>query len=180
MRAPCSRTRVGLRGWCVGFQSASDGARSQDEVDVRRAQTLDHGPGAGASSATGGGALDLPQRAPLPALLVLAVVAASVLLPGLVRADDLAVLGSAIAAERCGKCHAVGAADASPHKIAPPLRELHQDFPIPMIEEALRTGRVGGHDEMPMFDLGPDGVRALAAYIDSLNPGGPQYIKARP
>ena len=95
-------------------------------------------------------------------------------------ADDLAFRGSAIAAEKCGRCHAVGIADASPHKITPPLRELAAEFPIPMLEKTLKTGIVGGHDEMPQFDLGLDGARALVAYIDSLNPKGPHYLGKAP
>ena len=95
-------------------------------------------------------------------------------------ASDLALRGSAIAAEKCGRCHAVGVADDSPHKITPPLRELVLDYPLPMLVEALRTGIVGGHDEMPQFDLGVDGARALVAYIDSLAPKGPQYLGKTP
>jgi mono/diheme cytochrome c family protein len=96
------------------------------------------------------------------------------------RADDLAVRGSAIAAEKCGRCHAVGVADASPHKITPPFRTLGADFPLPMLVEALRTGIVSGHEEMPQFDLGLDGVKALVAYIDSLNPNAPPYLGKPP
>lgn len=90
-------------------------------------------------------------------------------------ADDAVMRGSAIAAYRCGKCHAVGVADASPHR-TPPLRELAAEYPIPMLVEALKTGTIGGHDEMPQFDLGLDGASALVAYIDSLNPAGPHYL----
>jgi mono/diheme cytochrome c family protein len=95
-------------------------------------------------------------------------------------ASDLAVRGSAIAAEKCGRCHAVGVADDSPHKITPPLRELAQDYPIAMLVDALKTGVVGGHDEMPQFDLGVDEAKALVAYIDSLDPNGPQYLGKAP
>ncbi|MEZ5853471.1 MAG: cytochrome c [Hyphomicrobiaceae bacterium] len=87
--------------------------------------------------------------------------------------------GSAIAAEKCVKCHAVGYADSSPHKITPPLRDLVKWYPVPMIVEGLKTGSLAGHDEMPQFDLGVDGVAALVAYIDSLNPKGPHYLKGR-
>jgi cytochrome c len=95
-------------------------------------------------------------------------------------ASDLAVRGSAIAAEKCGRCHAVGVADDSPHKITPPLRDLKADYPIPMLADALKTGVVGGHDEMPQFDLGVDDAKALVAYIDSLDPKGPQYLGKAP
>ena len=96
------------------------------------------------------------------------------------NASDLSVQGFAIAAEKCSPCHAVGVADESPHKITPPLRILAADYPIPMLVEALKTGVVSGHDEMPMFDLGIDGAKALLAYIDSLNPNGPKYLDKAP
>lgn len=95
-------------------------------------------------------------------------------------ADDLALRGSAIAAEKCGRCHAVGVADDSPHKITPPFRTLGADYPIPMLVDALKTGTVGGHDEMPQFDLGIEGAKALVAYIDSLNPKAPPHIEKAP
>ncbi|MEZ5815687.1 MAG: hypothetical protein R3D44_01215 [Hyphomicrobiaceae bacterium] len=137
--------------------------------------------------ATRAAARDPRQRTPLPTpfflVKVLGVVSALVLSGGVASswaADELALRGSAIAAEKCGRCHAVGVADASPHKITPPLRELHVDYPLAMLTEALKTGVVGGHDEMPMFDLGIDGARALVAYIDSLNPKSPQYLDKAP
>lgn len=92
------------------------------------------------------------------------------------RASDLAARGAAIAAETCGRCHAVGVEDASPQRVAPPFRTLGEDYPIPMLADALKTGIVGGHEEMPMFDLGREGVEALVAYIDSLTGAGPKYL----
>lgn len=88
--------------------------------------------------------------------------------------------GSAIAAEKCSQCHSVGVADASPHKITPPFRTLGADFPIPMLQEALKTGVVAGHEEMPQFDLGVEAVKALVAYIDSLNPGAAPHLGRHP
>lgn len=96
------------------------------------------------------------------------------------HADDRAMRGSVIAAERCGKCHAVGVADVSPHKITPPLRALAERYPVPMLVDALATGTIAGHDEMPMFELGREGAEALVAYIDSLTTGGPHYLTRRP
>lgn len=95
-------------------------------------------------------------------------------------ASDQAIRGSAIAAEKCGRCHAVGVADDSPHTITPPLRSLAADYPIAMLVEALKSGTVGGHDEMPQFDLSLEDATALVAYIDSLNPAGPQYLGKQP
>lgn len=105
----------------------------------------------------------------LTALFVIATV------PALAASPELIGRGGAIAAANCGKCHAVGQTDASPQKITPPFRALGERYPVDMLVEAQKTGVVGGHDEMPMFDIGVDGVEALLAYIDSLAPAGPQY-----
>lgn len=96
------------------------------------------------------------------------------------QASELAVQGLALAGEHCAKCHAIGADDASPHKITPPLRDLAARYPIAMLRRAQKTGILAGHDEMPEFDLGKDGVKALLTYIDSLNPKGPQYLRKAP
>ena len=122
-----------------------------------------------------------PQRRGLPTRVATVVGVMLAVLPSSgVIASDVVARGSAIAAYRCGKCHGVGVADDSPHKITPPLRNLIERYPIDMLVEALKSGTVGGHDEMPMFDLGTDGVAALVAYIDSLNPAGPHYLGKTP
>lgn len=90
----------------------------------------------------------------------------------------LAARGRAIAEGRCAVCHAVGREGASPQRGVPPFRELGQRFPIEMLQEALITGTVSGHDEMPATDLGTADVRSLLAYIDSLNPDAPAYLAA--
>ncbi len=116
-----------------------------------------------------------------PSRLAFAVASATLALLAPAAASDLSVKGSALAAEHCSPCHGVGIDDDSPHKVTPPLRKLAAEYPIPMLVEALKTGVIGGHDEMPMFDLGVDETRALIAYIDSLNPKGPQYLgKSKP
>jgi len=92
-------------------------------------------------------------------------------------ADPKAVeLGHDIAVARCGRCHAVTATDPSPHR-TPPFRELAAEYPVAMLTDALETGVIGGHDEMPMFDLGLSEARALVAYIDSLSPPGKRYLR---
>lgn len=88
--------------------------------------------------------------------------------------------GRAIAQARCSVCHAVSERDASPHRITPPFRELHERFPVEMLEDALRTNVISGHDEMPMFELEPADMRALIGYIDSLAPGRPGYLTRSP
>lgn len=93
--------------------------------------------------------------------------------PNLKRGLDIAV-------GRCSKCHAIGRDDPSPQRTSIPFRDLHTRFPVEMLEEALRTGSIAGHDEMPGFDLGHDDVKALLSYLDSLVPGGPTYVGGQP
>lgn len=85
-------------------------------------------------------------------------------------------LGHDIAVARCARCHAVETNDPSPHR-TPPFRELFADYPLDMLTEALKTGVVSGHDEMPMFDLGLKDAQALVAYIDSLSPAEKRYLR---
>jgi cytochrome c len=85
--------------------------------------------------------------------------------------------GAAIAAGRCGRCHATGLSDPSPQRITPPFRTLHERWPIEMLVEARKTGIIDGHDEMPAFDFSPEEITALLRHIDSLTPAGaPRYI----
>lgn len=91
---------------------------------------------------------------------------------------DTIARGRAIAEAKCSVCHAVGATDESPTRInvETSFRDLYKRYPIPMLEEAARTGSVSGHDEMPGFDFSPEDAHALLAYIDSLAPGKPGYV----
>jgi hypothetical protein len=47
-----------------------------------------------------------------------------------------------------------------------------------MLVEALRTGTIEGHDEMPAFDFAQAELMDLLKYIDSLAPeGSGKYLK---
>lgn len=131
--------------------------------------------------ASSAAALHPRQGTPLPTPSFFALgIAVGVLLslgtPAHATDAELIGRGGAIAANHCSKCHAVGQTDASPQKITPPLRALAERFPVDMLREAQKTGQIAGHDEMPGFELGVDGVAALLAYIDSLSPAGPHYL----
>jgi len=84
--------------------------------------------------------------------------------------------GRLIAEGRCARCHSVGPGDTSPQRDVIPFRDLAVRFPVEMLVEALATGVVGGHEEMPMTDLGRDDVRALLAYLDTFAPAGSRYL----
>lgn len=83
-------------------------------------------------------------------------------------ADELKA-GRELVEINCGKCHAVGEADASPHQAAPPFRKLSDNFPMDALEEAFSDGRIySGHPDMPEFIATPEQVDAIIAYIASL------------
>jgi mono/diheme cytochrome c family protein len=88
--------------------------------------------------------------------------------------------GRRVALVYCSACHATGATDTSPHRIVIPFRELYRRRPIEMLEKARETGVVLGHDEMPLFELGPDKTAALLAYIESLWPASERPAEAPP
>lgn len=90
--------------------------------------------------------------------------------------------GLAIAAENCSACHAIGLDDESPTRANEntAFRQLHERYPIAMLEEAAKTGLISGHDEMPEFQFEPEDAEALLAYIDSLAPDKPGYTRPAP
>jgi len=57
---------------------------------------------------------------------------------------------------------------ASPLKIAPPFRTLHKRYPIETLSEALAEGISTGHPTMPAFQLDPDQIGDLLAYLKTL------------
>jgi mono/diheme cytochrome c family protein len=99
------------------------------------------------------------------------------------EADQIAQ-GRGIAKAHCAVCHAVGLTDASPTEVnvETAFRLLYKRYPIEMLVEAAKTGSISGHDEMPGFDFTVEDAQALLAYIDSLAPDQPGYVrrKAKP
>lgn len=76
--------------------------------------------------------------------------------------------GKTFALNNCGKCHSVDKVTASPLKIAPPFRTLHTRYPIETLSEALAEGISTGHPTMPAFQLDPDQIGDLLAYLKTL------------
>lgn len=83
-------------------------------------------------------------------------------------ARDLEARGQAIAAARCGSCHATGASGDSPAPEAPPFRTLSRNYRVDTLEEALAEGISVGHPAMPQFEFAPEDVDALVAYLQSI------------
>jgi mono/diheme cytochrome c family protein len=100
------------------------------------------------------------------------------LLPFLASAAFSAGVGQAHAAAadrgltfvkaNCAICHAIGRHDESPLAIAPPLRTLHELYPVEELEESLAEGIVTGHPSMPQFQLDLAQINDLIAYLKTL------------
>jgi len=76
--------------------------------------------------------------------------------------------GKAFARANCARCHAIDRVSKSPLRIAPPLRSLHQRYPIEALEEALAEGISTGHPDMLAFELNPDQIHDLLSYLKTL------------
>jgi cytochrome c len=76
--------------------------------------------------------------------------------------------GKTYALNNCAKCHSIDKVTASPLKIAPPFRTLHTRYPIETLSEALAEGISTGHPTMPAFQLDPDQIGDLLAYLKTL------------
>jgi cytochrome c len=76
--------------------------------------------------------------------------------------------GKTFALNNCAKCHSIDKVTSSPLKIAPPFRTLHKRYPIETIGEALAEGIYTGHPTMPVFQLDPDQIGDLLAYLKTL------------
>ena len=91
------------------------------------------------------------------------------LAPARAQTDAEIDAGRELVEVNCGKCHAVGPADASPHDAAPPFRDLSERFPMDALEEAFADGRIySDHPDMPEFIATPEQVDAIISYIASL------------
>jgi mono/diheme cytochrome c family protein len=76
--------------------------------------------------------------------------------------------GKTFALNNCAKCHAIDKVSPSPLKIAPPFRTLHKRYPVETLAEALAEGIQTGHPTRPEFQLEPDQIGDLLAYLKTL------------
>lgn len=83
---------------------------------------------------------------------------------------EMLELGHSIAARDCSTCHAVELTGNSPLPEAPRFRDLHEQFDVGDLSEALAEGIVVGHGAMPVWVYEPDEVQALVGYLKSLEP----------
>lgn len=84
------------------------------------------------------------------------------------NAVDAAEDGRMIAEEQCGRCHAPGVEGDSPRADAPPFRTILARYRADTLTEELISGIKLGHPDMPLFELNPQGVDSLIAYLKSI------------
>ncbi len=85
-------------------------------------------------------------------------------------AADPVRIGQVFMEANCSGCHAVGLHDTGPNPEAPPFREIVQIYPPEDLAEAFGEGISTGHPDMPEFELTPDQIDGLIAYLDTLLP----------
>jgi mono/diheme cytochrome c family protein len=96
------------------------------------------------------------------------VVALALLVPAGQALADSAQRGLVFVKTNCSMCHAIGRYDESALAIAPPLRTLHELYPVEALEESLAEGIVTGHPSMPQFQLDGAQINDLMAYLHTL------------
>jgi mono/diheme cytochrome c family protein len=81
--------------------------------------------------------------------------------------EALAADGREIAQSQCASCHAIGSTGESPNPTAPRFDSLLERYRADVLEEELIEGVRVAHP-MPEFQLNPQGVDALVAYLQSI------------
>ena len=82
--------------------------------------------------------------------------------------------GRALVERMCTECHAVGAAGKSSHPSAPPFRLLRRLLDFESFVARLREGLMVAHPDMPAFRFNRQEASAIAAYLLSIQPQGPE------
>jgi len=76
--------------------------------------------------------------------------------------------GKRFVERNCGRCHAVGVDDKSPHPESPALRDIYAYYPVDALEEGFAEGMVTGHPDMPVFKLTQLQIADVIAYLATL------------
>jgi len=101
-----------------------------------------------------------------------AIVAFTALLPQSAKSEEAfspaEQRGLVFVRTNCSRCHSIDKVSASPLRVAPPFRTLHERYPVESLQESLAEGIVTGHPTMPEFQLDPGQVADVIAYLKSL------------
>jgi mono/diheme cytochrome c family protein len=72
----------------------------------------------------------------------------------------------------CTRCHAIGETGESPHKYAPPFREVAKRYYYDELLDGFMEGLAVRHKDMPEWDMTEEQASAVVTYIMSLKKGG--------
>ena len=78
--------------------------------------------------------------------------------------------GQRLAEQLCARCHAIEGAGPGPAPEAPAFARIARQWPPDHLREAFAEGIMVGHGpvEMPSFELEPDLIDDLVAYLNEL------------
>ena len=98
------------------------------------------------------------------------VVALCLILPGAAAAQmsPSEQRGQTFVRANCRTCHATDKVSESPLKLAPPFRDLHRQYPVENLQEALVEGIRTGHVNMPEFRLDAGQASDVIAFLKTL------------
>jgi mono/diheme cytochrome c family protein len=88
--------------------------------------------------------------------------------PAAATAQTSLTAGHRLAAQQCGVCHAVDQRDQSPNPKSPRFRDLGARYPFDGLKDALATGMIVGHAQMPVLSLTKVEIDDLIAYLKTL------------
>ncbi len=118
----------------------------------------------GAAGVLGVGLLAIACATPPAAEVPLPPASAAAVSPAL----SLTEQGRAFVTARCSTCHAVERGGDSPVAEAPAFSTLSARYPLENLAEGLAEGLYVGHPVMPEFELTPEEVDAVIAWIGSI------------
>jgi mono/diheme cytochrome c family protein len=99
--------------------------------------------------------------------LLIAVGLAAIATTAAAQADKTS-RGRLLVQRYCASCHAIDRSGRSPNHAAPPFRDLSARYKIDDLAEALAEGILTGHPAMPEMKFPPEDVKAILAYIRSI------------
>lgn len=109
----------------------------------------------------------MPRRALIAtfAMLLALPMSAAAEVPDAAAAPASAAHGRVLVSRNCSGCHATGPTGASPNRAAPPMRTLHERYPIEDLSEAMSEGLMNGHTGMPVFSFSNAEAADIIAYL---------------
>ena len=81
---------------------------------------------------------------------------------------DVTSRGRLLVQRYCAACHSIERQGQSPNAAAPAFRDLHVRYRVDNLAEALAEGILVGHPAMPEMRFPPEDVKAILAYIKSI------------